>query len=558
MNTARLFRALAREQNALFLFAFTIISQFAVRAFAADVPAYAAWPRDSIFYHVYVRSFADSDGDGIGDLPGLTSKLDYIASLGVDGILLLPIFQNDYPEYGGYATTDYAHVDKQYGGDAAWDKFIVAAHQRKLKVILDLSITQVADTHPWFVAARANLDSPLRSRFIWTGESRPKTLGIFGAPAWNPAGDGTYYFALYAPNAPTLNLSDKSTAQAMIQVAALWLGRGADGFRLDSAPNLFPVDPARPDVIAPSGQRAHAFWREFMSKIKSTKPSSFAVAEVFDGNPKALTPFYADGIDMAFDYPIYFGLLDAFSKGQSKNLAALVPATLAARPAGSMGAIFLGNHDVPGAFTPPYGRSADLLGGNLTRMQSAALLLFSLPSTPFIYYGEEIGLRGALPPQSGTDQAGQKPWSRNPMQWDNSPGRGFTTASAPWAPFAADQANVAAQDGVAGSLLETYRGLIKVRRSSPALTRGTYRPVPNSNAALFCFLREYPSERVLVAVNLSGQEVTATLDLAQLGITRAQVSDRIFGWPIGGIDAGNAANYPLRLPAYEGRWILLK
>jgi len=523
----------------------------------ADAPAFAAWPRESIFYHVYVRSFADSDGDGKGDLPGLTGKLDYIASLGVDGILLMPIFQNDYREYGGYATTDFFHVDKEYGGDEAWDKFIAAAHRRNLKVVLDLSVTQVADTHPWFVAARKSTTAPERAHFIWTGSPRPKVLGIFGAPAWNPVGDGTFYFALYAPNVPSINFRDKSTAQTMTEVGAYWLKRGADGFRLDSAPNIFPVDPAKPEVIGQSAGASHAFWRAFMSRMKSAKPSSFAVAEVFDADPTHLAPYYADGIDMTFDYPIYFGLLDAFSKGDSTHLAALVSATIAARPRGALGGIFLGNHDVPGGFYPPYGRSADLLGGNLTRMQSAALLLFSLPSTPFIYYGEEIGLRGALPPSGGADKGNQKAWSRNPMQWDRSAGRGFTTGT-PWTPFAADDANVAAQDGVAGTLLETYRGLIKVRRSSPALTRGSYRAVPGDNPAVFCFLREDPNERVLVAVNLSGQAATTTLDLAKLGITRAQVTERIFGFPVGQITPANAKNYSLKLPPYEGRWLLLK
>jgi len=508
---------------------------------------------------VYVRSFADSNGDGKGDLPGLTGKLDYIVSLGVDGILLMPIFQNDYREYGGYATTDYAHVDQEYGGDAAWDNFIAAAHRRNLKVAFDLSITQVADTHPWFVAARKNASAPERAHFLWTGPLQPKALGLFGAPAWNPAGDGTFYFALYAPNVPTINFLDNSTAEKMIEVGAYWLKRGADGFRLDSAPNIVPVDPANPEVIGQSADRAHLFWRAFMSRMKSTNPKSFAVAEVFDADPGHLVPFYNDGIDMAFDYPMYFALLDALTKGQSTRLAAMVSASVAARPPGASGGIFLGNHDVPGAFIAPYGRLADLLGGNLTRMQSAALLLFSLPSTPFVYFGEEIGLHGAFPPQfaGNADKAERKAWSRNPMQWDTTRGRGFTTGS-PWTPFAADGANVAAQDGIPGTLLETYRGLIKVRRSSPALTRGAYRAVPGNNPAIFCFLRESPDERVLVAINLSGENSTTTLDLAKLGIIRAEITDRIFRYPYGHIDAANAMSFPLTLPAYQGRWLLLK
>jgi glycosidase len=516
------------------------------------------WPQGSIFYQVYVRSFADSDGDGKGDLPGLTAKLDYISSLGVDGILLLPIFQNDCHEYGGYATTDYAHVDKEYGGDAAWDQFIVAAHRHKLKIVLDLSITQVADTHPWFIAARKNIAAPERAHFMWAGPARPRAMGVFGAPAWNPAGDGTYYFSLYAANVPTINFRDQPTVEAMMKVGTHWLNRGADGFRLDSAPNIVPVDPAMPEVIGQSGEAGHAFWRAFMLRMKSAKPSSFAVAEIFDTDPMRLTPFYVDGIDMAFDYPIYYGLIEAFSQGRATHLAALVSASIAARPRGAMGVIFLGNHDVPGTVFPPYGRSADLLGGNLTRLQSAVLLLFSLPSTPFVYYGEEIGMRGALPPKVGKGaEREEKAWSRNPMQWDTSRGRGFTTG-VPWAPFSVDQANVAAQDGVPGTLLETYRGLIKVRRSSSALTRGAYRAIAGTNPAIFCFLREDANERVLVAVNLAATKATTILNFGQLGITRADLYDRIFDFEVGHVDSTNSAEYFLSLPAYQGRWFLIK
>jgi alpha-amylase len=543
----------------LIRFCFWLIVLSAAIACRSTSAAEPTSPRESIFYHVYVRSFADSDDDGKGDLPGLTGKLDYIESLGVDGVLLLPIFQNDHHEYGGYATTDYAHVDKEYGGDDAWEEFIAAAHDRKLKVLLDLSLTHVADTHPWFEAAKNNAKAPQRAHFLWAGPPRPAAKGVFGLPAWNPVDDGSCYFAFYAPTVPHLNFRDKATADAMIAVGASWLQRGADGFRLDSAPHIAPVDPSQPDVIDKSTDTAHAFWRTFMNEMKSVKPSSFAVAEVMDADPKSLTPFYADGIDMAFDYPMYFGLVDALSTGKKTNLSFLASASISARPRGALGAIFLNNHDVPGEYIPPHGRIADLLAGNVTRMQSAALLLFSLPATPFVYYGEEIGLRGALPPKRKAQPAddAKKAWSRNPMQWNADEGRGFT-AGEPWAPFAREDANVAAQDGVEGTMLATYRGLIKVRKSSPALSRGTFREVPNNSDAVFSFLREGGRDRILVAVNLSDAEVTAKLDVKKLGITRAAVTERIFGLPLPEITPANSDNYSLVLPAYEGRWLKIE
>jgi glycosidase len=537
-----------------------IVTLLLVALASSVVRADEPWqPNEAIFYHIYVRSFADSNGDGKGDLPGLTGKLDYIQSLGVDGILLLPIFQNDYREYGGYATTDYEHVDEEYGGDTAWDKLIAAAHSRKLKVLLDLSLTHVADTHPWFVAAKNNRQAPEREHFTWAGPPCPETKGIFGLPAWNRVDDGSCYFALYAPNVPHLNLRNKATADTMINVGAAWLKRGADGFRLDSAPHVAPIDPERLEVVGKSTKAGHAFWRAFMKKMKSVKRSSLAVAEVAEGDPAALTPFFSDGIDMAFDYPMYFGLVDALATGKKKNLAFLTSASVTARPRGAGGAIFLNNHDVPAEIIPPHGRIADFLGGNKTRMQSAALLLFSLPSTPFIYYGEEIGLRGALPPPRPYEAAGavKKPWSRNPMQWSSDRGRGFTSGEN-WVPFAADEANVAAQDGVAGTMLETYRGLIKIRRSSPALTAGAYREISNNSDSVFSFLREHQRERVLVAVNLSNADVKAELDLKQAGISRAAISERIFGSRLPHVTPANADGYTVDLPAYEGRWLRIE
>jgi glycosidase len=465
----------------------------------------------------------------------------------------LPIFQNDHDEYGGYATTDYARVESDYGGDKAWEEFVAAAHQRKLKVALDLSLTHVADTHPWFQAAKKSTDAPERAHFIWAGPPRPEGKGVFGLRAWNPIGDGPAYFALYAPSVPHLNFHNPPTAEAMIDVGADWLQRGVDGFRLDSAPHVLPVDPAEPEEISKSTDGAHAFWRRFMAKMKSVNPSSFAVAEVMSGNPADLPAYHADGIDMTFEYPMYFGLIDALTTGKKTNLAFLTRSTLDARPRGALGGIFLGNHDVPGEFIAPHGRIADVLGGDRTRLQSAALLLFSLPATPFVYYGEEIGLRGG---RSFNEDAA-KLWSRNPMQWRENSGKGFSTGK-PWVPFADDTANVAEQDGIEGTLLATYRGLIGVRRTSPALTRGAYREVPVESEAVFAFLREDPEERVLVAVNLSGNVVKAELDLQAGGISRAQVSDRIFGFPLPAITPQNAGMYTLELPAYQGRWLLLQ
>lgn len=519
---------------------------------AQDAPSYAQWPRESIFYHVYVRSFADSDGDGHGDLPGLTVKLDYIASLGVDAILLLPIFQNDHDIYGGYATTDFFDVEDDYGDAAAWDAFIDAARRRKIRVVLDLPATHVSETHPWFRAARADLAATEREHFIWAGPPCPPGRSVFGGPAWNPLGDGPCYYSSYGGTVPSLNIRNPATADAIISVATHWLGRGADGFRLDSAKHIAEIDPARPSSPDRSSPATHAFWRQFMAATKSAKPDSIAIAEVFDGQPSNITPFHTDGMDMAFDYPIFLGLVDAWTKGHKTHFAALTAASVGARPEGAMGAMFLGNHDVPGELVAPFGRTSDLLQGDPARLRSAAMLLFSLPSTPFIYYGEELGLGGGPSPNSA-----DKKWSRNPMHWDTSPGRGFTSGT-PWVPLSDHPANVADQEGDPASMLEAYRTLIRTRRESPALTHGSYRPVRTDHDSVFAFLRDHPQERVIVAVNFSGEPVDVILNLRALGIHRAKVSDQLTQAAMPPADAENAEAYPLKLAPYAGVWMLIQ
>lgn len=529
-----------------------LISAIGPALLAADQPTapprYVTWPGDAIFYHVYVRSFADSNGDGQGDLPGLTSKLDYIASLGVDGLLLLPIFQNDHDDYGGYATTDFFHVEDDYGGDGAWDSFIAAARQRKLKVVLDLPISHVSDTHPWFRAARADLNAPQRQHFIWAGPPCPGGRSVFGGPAWNPLGPGPCYYSPYGPTVPGLNLRNPATAQIIFDAAAHWLRRGAAGFRLDSAKHIIQVDPDHPDRIEPSSPATHAFWRRFMETIKGIDPESVAICEVFDSNPTVIAPYYADGIDMAFDYPVYLGLVDAWRTGKTKNLASLIHATLAARPAGALGAVFTGNHDVPGAIIPPYGRLADLLGGDPARLRSGAMLLFSLPSTPFIYYGEEIGMRGATSVQDR-----HKRWSRNPMQWDNTHARGFT-AGKPWAPMPRRPANVADQMGNPDSLLELYRRLIGIRKKSAALASGRYVEVPSGEEAVLAFIREAATERILVLSNFSAAPVELKLNLGRLKSPVRAVADRLSPTR-SDHQMQPAAELKLRLGPYESRWL---
>jgi glycosidase len=518
-----------------------------------SVPPYSTVPRDKIFYHAYVRSFADSDGDGIGDFAGMQAKLDYIKSIGVDGILLLPIFDDQYVESGGYGTVDYTHVTAAYGGDAAFASFVAAAHARGLVVMLDLSFSLVADSHPWFVAAQT--DHAARSHFIVTaGPPCPVVTGQAGT-GWYPFPDTGCYFSDYAAQFPSLNVRDPATATALGDAAVQWLAAGVDGFRLDSSSSVAQIDPAQPTVKDLNAPASHAFWLHFMQRIKQAKPDAFTVAELW----YYAADYFADGIDMAFEYNIYFGLVDGWQLSTKQTLSTNVAEQLAERPAGAFGGVFAGNHDFPGDVLPPGGRSPDMICplpcSDHTPLVTAAMLVLSLPGTPFIYYGEELGLHGA----QSVDSSQTAPWSRNPMQWNATAKRGFTTGT-PWAPVSTDTANVAAQDGVDGSMLETYRGLIGVRKTSPALQHGDYTEAVTSRDDVFAFVRHDAGsgERVLVVASFAHAAVGATVNLAALGITAATAHERIFGGALPAVTAANAAAYPVPLAAQGAIWIALQ
>ncbi len=383
------------------------------------------------------------------------------------------------------------------------------------------------------------------------GAACPTLLDTANTNGWNPFPNTQCYFSDYAAPFPGLNYRDAATAEAARVVAESWLARGVDGFRLDSAASIGQVDPANPTQAKdPSSPVTHAFWLSFMQRIKAKNPQSFAVAELFGHD----ADYYADGIDMTFQYHMYFGLVDGWTKSIKSTLSTTVSEQVSARPSGASGGIFIGNHDVPGTIVAPGGRVANLVCpmpcASTSPLVAAAMLLFSLPGTPFIYYGEELGLHGA----KSVDTTQTLPWSRNPMQWDATANHGFTTGT-PWAPMSTDTANVAAQDGVNGSMLSSYRGLVTVRKSSPALTHGGYREVTTSRPDVFAFLREDPTERVLVVASFAAAPVNVTLDLASLGITAAKANERIFGAALPDVTTTNAGAYPITASGTE--WVLL-
>jgi glycosidase len=524
--------------------------------------------REGVFYQVYVRSFADSAADsgvgaiandGIGDLPGLTARLDYIASLGVTGILLLPLFVDANPETGGYLTVDPFHISPQHGGDAAFTAFVAQAHARNLKVVLDLSFSVVSRSHPWFVSARQSTASPQRPRFVRTamdGGACPMLLNLVNQNGWTafdagPADRECFWCDYASPGASSVpcaapDVEDSVVAQTFFSVAQHWMMAGADGFRLDSAASVAQVTTAAPLVRNQSSPATHRFWRDFMHVVKRQNPNAFAMAELFDP-----TGYFSDGIDVSTDYLTWLGLTWSWQNRLARSpanegLGDLLPYQVQLRTPLGWGAGFIGNHDVPGHDFAGRGsgRIADLFCPlpctDVAPLRSAALLQFGLPATPFVYYGEELGLHG------GVDRDGRL-WSRNPMPWTGAVGRGFTTAS-PWTPLAADPVNVQAQAGVAGSLLETYRGLITARRNSSALSRGGFTMVTTSNPAFLGFVRASATERILVLTNFDATAASTTVNLGAASVPTGPVSEYLFGSAQTALTAQNLTQWPIAMP----------
>jgi glycosidase len=477
----------------------------------AAAPASAAspreWARGAVFYEVFVRSFQDSDGDGVGDLRGLVARLDHLndgdpattSDLEVDAIWLMPIFAS--PSYHGYDTVDYERIQPAYGTLADLDRLVAEAHRRGIRVVLDLVLNHTSDEHPWFRESSGSRQSPRRDWYVWRDDN-PRWPQPWNAQAetWHAA-RGAYYYGLFWSGMPDLNLRNAAVRAEAKRIASFWLARGVDGFRLDAIRHLVETGPG-------AGQsdtaETHAFLKELAAHVRAQRPDAILVGEAWTETP-VIAAYHGAGdeLDVTFDFPLAARLVEGLRRGDATGIAAKLREVARTYPPGAVDAPFLTNHDMR--------RVASELGGRPELLASAAAVLLTLPGAPFLYYGEEIGLANG---SASNDEA-----KRTPMRWDGSAGGGFT-AGRPWfAPSPADASgNVAAQTGDPGSLLSHYRRLIRARHASEALARGSLTLLESSPTVL-AFVRETPRERVLVVHNMG--EEPATFDHPAAG-TRNQ------------------------------------
>ena len=447
-----------------------------ITSLAAQRATGPVWARGAVCYEVFVRSFYDSDGDGIGDLNGLIEKLDYIAKLGASCIWLMPVAKS--PSYHGYDVSDYYRVEPAYGTNDDFKRLVAGAHRRRIKVLVDMVLNHSSSEHPYFQAALHDTTSPYRAWYRFA--PAPLGKGPHGGDDWHrsPVRD-EYYYGVFWSGMPDLNYQTPAVRDEAKKIATFWLrDLGADGFRLDAVPYL--VEEGTCLMGCPG---THAFLHEYAAHIDSVKPGAYTVGEAW-GDIDEMMPYYPDQLTSYFGFELADSLLSAVRTGSAAGLLTGFVRLQDTLPAYRWSP-FLSNHDQTRVLTA--------LGGDVTRAKQAATLLLTLPGLPFIYYGEEIGMTGDKP----------DPRLRTPMQWSPRAGVGFTTGT-PWeAPQPDSMAvNVALEDTDPGSLLNLYRKLIHLRRQNDALATGTLVPLSASSPQVATYVRRAGDHVVLVVANL--------------------------------------------------------
>ncbi|HMP39068.1 MAG TPA: alpha-glucosidase [Roseiflexaceae bacterium] len=519
------------------------------------------WWQKAVFYQIYPRSFADGNGDGIGDFIGMTARLDHLVRLGVDAIWLSPHYPSPFLDCG-YDIADFSGVGPEYGSLDDFKAFLAAAHDRGLRVVLDLVLNHSSDQHPWFAESRASRDNPKRDWYIWRDgkEGGPPNnwVSIFGGSAWQlDEATGQYYYHCFLKEQPDLNWRHPELKQAMFDAVRFWLDLGVDGFRLDAVSTIFETEDLRDHTATISEKELFDGWRglrpdldpaEIDRQMRMMLSNQFDLPEVHEvlqelrqlidsypdrvliGEADAIS-YYGDGtneLHLVFNFPLMrTNRITAahVRDNQAERLGALPP--------GAWPCNTLGNHDSPRMLTR-YGDGEH--DAALARMHTA--LLLALKGTPFFYYGEEIGMQDliltdiaqfrdgmatnvyamaiamGMPADEALAAAAQmtRDRARTPMQWEGTAHAGFCPDDVePWLPVnpnAAAGVNVAAQSEDPASMLSFYRRLLAVRRATPALLAGDYDDQHEEAQEYFAFLRSYRDQVILVVCNMSPEPRT--------------------------------------------------
>lgn len=440
------------------------------------------WWNDTVFYEVFVRSFYDSNGDGIGDLNGLIEKLDYLndgdptttTDLGITGIWLMPIMKAT--SYHGYDVEDYYQVSPEYGSNDDFRRLMEEAHARGIRVIVDLVLNHTSVENPWFIAAK-DPNSDKRDWYIWS-DTDPGYRGPDGQIVWHRSASG-YYYGVFWSGMPDLNYENLDVTAQMEDATRFWLeDMRVDGFRLDAIKHMVEQGKAQENTPA-----THDWLQAYHSFYKSIRADAFTVGEAWTSTQQVLK-YTGDEVDIAFQFDLALAALNSADSGFGIQVGKEQQAVVSSFPPGQY-AIFLANHD--------QNRLLTQLDGDENKGRVAASWLLTSPGVPFLYYGEEIGMQGKKPDED----------IRRPMQWDGSSYRAGFTTGRPWRVPANDypERNVAQQNDNPGSLLNHYRRLIQLRHEHPALRVGDWQPVDTNSPRVYAFVRQSAAEAVLVIIN---------------------------------------------------------
>jgi glycosidase len=442
-------------------------------------------------YEIFVRSFADSNHDGIGDLKGITEQLDYLKTLGVEGIWLTPF--NKATSYHKYDIEDYYKIDPEYGTLADFQNLVREAHARNIKVVMDLVVNHCSSQHPWFLEACANWKSPYHDFFVWQSPKNIKSEPEhWHAPAGadTNASDFQKYYGFFWSGMPDLNFDNPAVRKEVLKIARYWLTEGGvDGFRLDAAQHIYP-----------EGQEAknYAWWREFRAEMEQVKEGFYMVGEVANSQ-KAVAPYLQEGMHAAFNFDLARDINRTLLIGKDVGL---VDSLLACHnlyqsyTSSYIDATFITNHDQD--------RIMSNMDGDMRRAMVASTLLFTLPGSPYLYYGEEIGMMGKKPDELIREPM---PWSYRPddfsvTRWE----KPFYTVSGKVSPVVDQMIDP-------NSMYSHYRQLGKLRLGSPSLRFGDLLPVKSNDSRLIAYIRRYNErERVLVIHNVSREALIFNLD----------------------------------------------
>ncbi len=484
------------------------------------------WWRDGVIYQIYLRSFADTNADGLGDLPGIISHLDYLSNLGIDAIWLSPIHPSPDKDFG-YDVSDYCNIDSRYGTLADFDRLVSGAHAHGLRLILDMVMNHTSDQHAWFQESRSSRNSPKRDWYIWKDQPN-NWQASFGGKAWEfDQPTGQYYLHLFTKEQPDVNWRNPAVHQAQLEAFRFWMERGVDGFRLDVF-NAYFKHPGFPDNPPKFGLRGFDRQKHIydidqpemlpllneLRALMDAYPERYLVGETYLATPQKTVSYCGpDKLHAAFSFDftsneLFFPWNPLWIKNQISrreqtfNSAGIWPTTV------------MSNHDLPRAASRYSKEEQDHQAG------IAMALLLTLRGTPFMYYGEEIGMRDiSLRRSEILDPPGQKYWPlykgrdgcRSPMQWDDGKNAGFSAAR-PWLPLHPDylHRNVAALEADPGSILHFTKKLLGLRKAYPALQRGEYIPVDSPPGTL-AYLRTTPEQSVLVVINFKGRPVNNVL-----------------------------------------------